>query len=150
MARGNLGDLSPLRLATCLHSSYVELRQLLLLCWDSLSAVMAFLSEPWQWNDGDPEEIYFLEEEIASGTFGSVYKAIHNETGEVVALKIMTPEEDPDDVDQLVELWILKQCDHPNISRLIGTWKRGDETFVRFFSCVMDQKPLQFALLSLP
>lgn len=39
---------------------------------------MAHLSIPgvtgeWQWDEGDPEEIYFLEEEIASGSFGTVY-----------------------------------------------------------------------------
>jgi len=36
----------------------------------------------WVWDEGDPEEIWFLEEEIAAGAFGTVYKAIHNETGQ--------------------------------------------------------------------
>jgi len=94
---------------------------------------MAHQLTEWVWDEGDPEEIYFLEEEIASGTFGSVYKSIHNETGIVVALKITQPEED-DDLSQLVELWILKHCDSPNIAKLYGTWRRGDETFVRLIS----------------
>ncbi len=33
------------------------------------------LEESWQWDSGDAEELYVLEEEIASGSFGSVYKA---------------------------------------------------------------------------
>lgn len=82
------------------------------------------------YDEGDPEDIYYLEEEIASGTFGSVYKSQHNDTGEWVALKIVQPEDDEDDVSQMVELWILKQCNHPNISRLVGTWLCGNETFV--------------------
>lgn len=88
------------------------------------------LDEPWEWDEGDPEDIYFLEEEIASGTFGSVYKAIHNENKKIAALKITQPDED-DEESQLVELWILKHCDHPNICKLYGSWRRGDETFVR-------------------
>eukprot|EP01128_Nolandella_sp_AFSM9_P003470 TRINITY_DN1494_c0_g1_i2.p1 TRINITY_DN1494_c0_g1~~TRINITY_DN1494_c0_g1_i2.p1 ORF type:complete len:1350 (-),score=374.83 TRINITY_DN1494_c0_g1_i2:182-4231(-) len=94
------------------------------------------LPEPWVWDEGDPEDIYYLEEEIASGTFGSVYKSQHNETGEWVALKIMQPEEDDEDeVSQMVELWILKQCQHPNISKLLGTWQCGTETFIAMEYC---------------
>jgi hypothetical protein len=32
------------------------------------------LERNWKWSDGDPEELFVLEEEIASGSFGSVYK----------------------------------------------------------------------------
>jgi hypothetical protein len=32
------------------------------------------LEKNWAWDQGDPEEIHILEEEIASGSFGSVYK----------------------------------------------------------------------------
>lgn len=32
------------------------------------------LERNWKWSDGDPDELFVLEEEIASGSFGSVYK----------------------------------------------------------------------------
>lgn len=32
------------------------------------------LEKNWKWSLGDPEELFILEEEIASGSFGSVYK----------------------------------------------------------------------------
>jgi len=32
------------------------------------------LERNWKWSEGDPEELFILEEEIASGSFGSVYK----------------------------------------------------------------------------
>lgn len=32
------------------------------------------LERTWKWSEGDPEELFVLEEEIASGSFGSVYK----------------------------------------------------------------------------
>lgn len=50
--------------------------------------------------------------------------------GKIYALKIIQPEED-DDVSEFVELYILKRCKHPNIVGLLGTWKKGDEIFVR-------------------
>lgn len=31
----------------------------------------------WEWSAGDPEEIFILEEEIAAGSFGNVYKVIN-------------------------------------------------------------------------
>lgn len=36
--------------------------------------LIAELEKNWKWSSGDPEEIFLLEEEIASGSFGSVYK----------------------------------------------------------------------------
>jgi hypothetical protein len=38
--------------------------------WDSIED----LEKSWAWSSGDPEELFTLEEEIASGSFGSVYK----------------------------------------------------------------------------
>ena len=87
------------------------------------------LERNWKWSDGDPEELFVLEEEIASGSFGSVYKARHIEDDNIYALKIIQPEED-DDVSEFIELHILQRCHHPNIVGLLGTWKKGDEIFI--------------------
>jgi hypothetical protein len=46
------------------------------------------------------------------------------------ALKIIQPEED-DDVSEFVELAILKRANNKNICKLLGTWKKEEETFVR-------------------
>eukprot|EP01122_Echinamoeba_exundans_P010168 TRINITY_DN3746_c0_g1_i1.p1 TRINITY_DN3746_c0_g1~~TRINITY_DN3746_c0_g1_i1.p1 ORF type:complete len:1109 (+),score=400.80 TRINITY_DN3746_c0_g1_i1:238-3564(+) len=87
------------------------------------------LERDWEWDQGDPEELFVLEEEIASGSFGSVYKAKYIQDGKIYALKIIQPEED-DDVSEFIELYILKRCHHPNIVGLLGTWKKGDEIFI--------------------
>jgi serine/threonine protein kinase len=87
------------------------------------------LERNWKWSEGDPEELFVLEEEIASGSFGSVYKARHVEDNNIYALKIIQPEED-DDVSEFIELHILQRCHHPNIVGLLGTWKKGDEIFI--------------------
>lgn len=52
------------------------------------------------------------------------------EDDKIYALKIIQPEED-DDVSEFIELHILQRCHHPNIVALLGTWKKGDEIFVR-------------------
>jgi serine/threonine protein kinase len=92
------------------------------------------LEESWQWDSGDAEELYILEEEIASGSFGSVYKAKDKADGKIIALKIIKPEED-DEVSEFVELGILKKCDHENVVRLYGTWKKDDEIFIAMEYC---------------
>lgn len=90
----------------------------------------------WIWDEGDPEEIWYLEEEIAAGAFGTVYKAIHNETGQVAALKITKPEENGEaTIPDVVELYILKNCQHKNIVKLFGTWTKGPETFIALDYC---------------
>jgi len=38
------------------------------------SEIEKSLEKNWVWDEGDPEVIHILEEEIASGSFGSVYK----------------------------------------------------------------------------
>lgn len=91
--------------------------------------LIAELEKNWKWSTGDPEEIFILEEEIAAGSFGSVYKARHITTNKIYALKIIAPEED-DDVSEFVELFILNKCNHPNIVNLFGTWKKGNEIFI--------------------
>jgi serine/threonine protein kinase len=58
------------------------------------------------------------------------HQAKYIQDGKIYALKIIQPEED-DDVSEFIELYILKRCHHPNIVGLLGTWKKGDEIFVR-------------------
>lgn len=38
----------------------------------------------WTWDAGDPEDIFVLEEEIAEGSFGHVYKVITYPCGKSV------------------------------------------------------------------
>eukprot|EP01127_Copromyxa_protea_P004604 TRINITY_DN14456_c0_g1_i1.p1 TRINITY_DN14456_c0_g1~~TRINITY_DN14456_c0_g1_i1.p1 ORF type:complete len:1014 (-),score=251.52 TRINITY_DN14456_c0_g1_i1:111-3152(-) len=99
---------------------------------------MAHLGIPgvteWHWDVGDPEEIFFLEEEIASGSFGTVYKARNQETGQYAALKITQAQEE-DEISDYIELTILRKCDHPNIAKLFGCWRKGSETFMALEYC---------------
>lgn len=104
-------------------------------------------------SEGDPNTLFELIEELAVGSYGTVYKvrmhdpsfdfaivterekAIHGPTGDTVALKIIRIEED-DTLDAMVdEVRIMKLCTHPNIVKFYGAWKTQDELFVRRRAC---------------
>jgi len=86
-------------------------------------------------DQGDPDALFILEEEIASGSFGVVYKGRHAETGEHYAVKIITPEEDEVLDDFLVEIAILRKCKNKNIVGFFGAWMKGEELFIAMELC---------------
>lgn len=88
-----------------------------------------------QFDQGDPDDIFTLEEEIASGSFGVVYKGKHNTQGGHFAVKIITPEEDEVLDDFLVEITILRKCNHRNIVGFSGAWMKGEELFIAMELC---------------
>eukprot|EP01102_Stenamoeba_stenopodia_P006951 TRINITY_DN1945_c0_g2_i9.p1 TRINITY_DN1945_c0_g2~~TRINITY_DN1945_c0_g2_i9.p1 ORF type:complete len:134 (+),score=31.01 TRINITY_DN1945_c0_g2_i9:228-629(+) len=85
--------------------------------------------------DGDPETLYSLEDEIASGAFGTVYKGLHVATKQPVAIKVCEPTEDETMEDLLIEVSVLKQCSHPNIIHFFGAYKKGNELFIALELC---------------
>eukprot|EP01114_Cavostelium_apophysatum_P003871 TRINITY_DN1400_c0_g1_i4.p1 TRINITY_DN1400_c0_g1~~TRINITY_DN1400_c0_g1_i4.p1 ORF type:complete len:1584 (-),score=580.27 TRINITY_DN1400_c0_g1_i4:69-4820(-) len=84
---------------------------------------------------GDPNELFRLEKELAVGSFGTVYKASHRSTGEQVAVKIIALEEDETFDDLIIEIDILKKCNHPNIVKYYGSWLKGKELFIVMELC---------------
>ena len=48
-----------------------------------------------------------------------------------MAIKIITPDEDEVPEDLMIEIALLKQCDHKNIVKYYGGYRKGDEIFVR-------------------
>jgi len=79
-----------------------------------------------------PEHIrgYRIEELVKTGGMSTIYRAIHPETEEVVAIKVLSPKYLKDDeVIQrfLKESEIIAMADHPNIVKLYdqGDWEGG-------------------------
>jgi serine/threonine protein kinase len=83
----------------------------------------------------DPAPLFFLIEELAVGSYGHVYKAIYKRTNQECALKIIKLEEDDTFEEMMIEIQILEICDHANIVKYIGSWKKGDELFIAMELC---------------
>ena len=59
-----------------------------------------------------------------------IIKGTHLPTGKILAVKIITPEEDEVPEDLMIEIAVLKQCKHKNIVEFFGGYRKGDEIFV--------------------
>jgi serine/threonine-protein kinase 24/25/MST4 len=79
----------------------------------------------------DPEDSYTLLEKLGTGSFGTVYKAIHNETKHVIAIKQIDLEDSDDDISEIQqEIALLSQCDSPYITRYYGSFVRGFKLWI--------------------
>lgn len=83
----------------------------------------------------DVDLIFTLEEEIAAGSFGTVYKGEHIPSGKTMAIKIITPDEDEVPEDLMIEIALLKQTKHPNMIEYYGGYRKGDEIFIAMELC---------------
>jgi len=81
--------------------------------------------------DGEPEQQYDIGPMVGQGSFGTVRKARHRQTGQIHAVKSV-----PKALDVHNTLWdeigIMKQMDHPHIMRLYYTFE--DETYIHMAS----------------
>jgi serine/threonine protein kinase len=64
-------------------------------------------------SEEDPEELFELLEQLGEGSFGQVYKALHKETGNIVAVKVLPVASDIETLKK--EIQILKRCKSPYI-----------------------------------
>jgi serine/threonine-protein kinase 24/25/MST4 len=61
---------------------------------------------------------YTLQERIGKGSFGQVFKAVHNNSGVTVAIKVIEMDTSDDDLaDIRKEISLLSKCDSPLITR---------------------------------
>ncbi|KAF9357239.1 hypothetical protein BGX34_009488 [Mortierella sp. NVP85] len=79
----------------------------------------------------DPDEEYTLLEKIGTGSFGTVYKAIHNVTKEVVAIKQINLEDSEEDISEIQqEIALLSQCDSEYITKYYGSCVKGFKLWI--------------------
>ncbi|VEL32424.1 unnamed protein product [Protopolystoma xenopodis] len=86
-------------------------------------------------NKNDPREEYKVIANIGSGTYGDVFKAIHRETREFVAVKIMKIDFKDDIRAICQEIHTLRECRHPNIVQFFGSYLRNNKLWICMEYC---------------
>ena len=76
---------------------------------------------------------YKVTQQLGDGTYGSVHKAVHRQTGEVVAIKRMKKKFYTwEECVSLREVRSLRKLSHPNIVKLKEVIRENDELFFVF------------------
>ncbi|KAK1236572.1 hypothetical protein PQX77_000124 [Marasmius sp. AFHP31] len=79
--------------------------------------------EPIPIPSNNPASQYTLLEKLGTGSFGTVYKAMHNETKQIVAIKQIDLEDSDDDISEIQqEIASLAQCDSEYVTRYYGSF----------------------------
>ena len=74
---------------------------------------------------------YQLLEKLGTGSFGTVYKGIHRETGTIVAIKQIDLEDSDDDISEIqMEIAHLAQCDSDWVTRYYGSFVKGYKLWI--------------------
>src|SRR5437870_2395812 len=93
--------------------------------------------EPWRSGTPEGQHLgpFLIDKELGSGAMGTVYRGRYTKTGQVVAIKVMTPGLGSTSASASGrferEAEILKQLKHPNIVRLFG---HGRSHGTRYFA----------------
>lgn len=79
--------------------------------------------EPYPVPTNNPASQYTLIEKLGTGSFGVVYKAMHNDTKQTVAIKQIDLEDSDDDITEIQqEIASLAQCDSEYVTRYYGSF----------------------------
>ncbi|KAL4782791.1 hypothetical protein BJX76DRAFT_368888 [Aspergillus varians] len=74
---------------------------------------------------------YQVMEELGSGSFGIVYKAIDKFTGEIVAIKHIDLESSEDDIQEIQqEISVLATCASPYVTQYYASFLRGHKLWI--------------------
>ncbi|KAG9317295.1 kinase-like domain-containing protein [Chiua virens] len=81
------------------------------------------LREPYPVAGSNPASQYTLLDKLGTGSFGTVYKAMHNETKQIVAIKQIDLEDSDDDILEIQqEIASLARCDSEYVTRYYGSF----------------------------
>ncbi|XP_017959836.1 mitogen-activated protein kinase kinase kinase kinase 5 isoform X2 [Drosophila navojoa] len=83
----------------------------------------------------NPQDEYDLIQKIGSGTYGDVYKAKRIQSNELAAIKVIKLE--PSDDIQIIqqEIFMMRDCRHPNIIAYYGSYLRRDKLWICMEYC---------------
>ncbi|XP_015784237.1 serine/threonine-protein kinase 3 [Tetranychus urticae] len=70
-----------------------------------------------------PEEVFDMICKLGEGSYGSVFKALHKESGQILAIKQVPVESDLGEI--IKEISIMQQCDSPYVVKYYGSYFKG-------------------------
>jgi serine/threonine protein kinase len=91
------------------------------------------VSTDWVWSGTEAAGAFRLLDKLGEGAYGSVYKAIHKDSGFVLAIKMILLGKNQGDVKK--EIDILKRCSHENIVRYFGSSTHDNYLWIMMDYC---------------
>ena len=76
-----------------------------------------------------PEEVFDILSKLGEGSYGSVFKAIHKESSQVLAIKQVPVDTDLQEI--IKEISIMQQCDSPYVVKYYGSYFKNTDLWVR-------------------
>ena len=80
-----------------------------------------------------PEEVFDILCILGKGSYGSVYKAIHKDSQQILAIKQITVDNDLQDI--MREISIMQQCDSPYVVKYYGSYFKTTELWIVMEYC---------------
>jgi len=80
-----------------------------------------------------PEEVFDLLEKLGEGSYGSVFKAVHKESGEVLAIKQVPVDTDLQEI--IKEISIMQQCDSVFVVKYYGSYFKNTDLWIVMEYC---------------
>ncbi|CAE1313945.1 STK3 [Acanthosepion pharaonis] len=80
-----------------------------------------------------PDEVFDIICKIGRGSYGSVYKALHKESGSVLAIKQVPVDTDLQEI--IKEISIMQQCDSPYIVKYYGSYFKNTDLWIVMEYC---------------
>jgi serine/threonine kinase 3 len=80
-----------------------------------------------------PEEVFDIICKLGEGSYGSVYKALHKKSGQVLAIKQVPVYKDLQEI--IKEISIMQQCDSPWIVKFYGSYFKNTDLWIVMEYC---------------
>ncbi|KAG1665141.1 Serine/threonine-protein kinase hippo [Nymphon striatum] len=80
-----------------------------------------------------PEEVFDIICKLGEGSYGSVFKALHKETGQVLAIKQVPVDTDLQEI--IKEISIMQQCDSTYVVKYYGSYFKNTDLWIVMEYC---------------